>query len=89
MSIEPNEAPRKVTLWSGTRPNQDVFYATGMRRAELCQLKVSDIDKERMVIHIRQGKGQRDRDVDLSEIPFAPGTAGIASTRAGRLLRAL
>ena len=43
------------------------LYATGMRRAELCQLKVSDIDKERMVIHIRQGKGQRDRDVELSE----------------------
>ena len=43
------------------------LYATGMRRAELCRLKVSDIDKERMVIHIRQGKGQRDRDVDLSE----------------------
>jgi site-specific recombinase XerD len=43
------------------------LYSTGMRRAELCQLKVSDIDKERMVIHIRQGKGQRDRDVDLSE----------------------
>jgi integrase/recombinase XerD len=44
-----------------------VLYSTGMRRAELCQLKVSDIDKERMVIHIRQGKGQRDRDVDLTE----------------------
>jgi integrase len=38
-----------------------------MRRAELCQLKVTDIDKERMVIHIHQGKGQGDRDVDLSE----------------------
>jgi integrase/recombinase XerD len=44
-----------------------MLYSTGMRRAELSQLKVSDIDKERMVIHIRQGKGQRDRDVDLSE----------------------
>jgi integrase/recombinase XerD len=44
-----------------------MLYSTGMRRAELCQLKVSDIDRERMVIHIRQGKGQRDRDVDLSE----------------------
>ena len=43
------------------------LYATGMRRAELCHLKVSDIDKERMVIHIHQGKGQRDRDVELSE----------------------
>jgi integrase/recombinase XerD len=43
------------------------LYSTGVRRAELCQLKVSDIDKERMVIHIHAGKGQRDRDVDLSE----------------------
>jgi len=43
------------------------LYATGMRRAELCHLKVSDIDKEQIVIHIRQGKGQRDRDVELSE----------------------
>ena len=32
------------------------LYSTGMREAELCHLKVSDIDKERMVIHIRQGK---------------------------------
>jgi integrase/recombinase XerD len=43
------------------------LYATGMREAELCHLKVSHIDKERMVIHIRQGKGKRDRDVGLSE----------------------
>src|ERR1700758_3637666 len=39
---------------------------TGMRRAELCRLKVEDIDSERMVIHIRQGKGNRDRDVPLT-----------------------
>jgi integrase len=32
------------------------LYATGLRRAELCHLKVSDIDSERMVIHVRQGK---------------------------------
>ena len=42
------------------------LYATGVRRAELCRLKVSDIDSERMVIHIQQGKGGRDRDVPLS-----------------------
>ncbi len=41
------------------------LYATGMRRNELCQLKVTDIDSERMIIHIRQGKGRRDRDVPL------------------------
>jgi site-specific recombinase XerD len=43
------------------------LYATGMRREQLCRLKVRDIDKERMVLPIRQGKGPRDRDVDLSE----------------------
>ena len=40
--------------------------STGMRRAELTRLKVADIDSERMVIHSRQGKGGRDRDVPLS-----------------------
>jgi site-specific recombinase XerC len=32
------------------------LYATGLRRAELAHLKVSDIDKERMVIHVKGGK---------------------------------
>ena len=41
-------------------------YSTGMRRAEMCQLKVEDIDSDRMLIHIRHGKGRRDRDVPLS-----------------------
>ena len=43
-----------------------ILYATGVRREELVHLKVSDIDSARMVIHIRQGKGGRDRDVMLS-----------------------
>ena len=43
-----------------------MLYATGLRRAELCHLKVCDIDSERMVIHVRQGKGSRDRDVLLT-----------------------
>lgn len=43
-----------------------VLYGTGMRRTEASLLKVSDIDSGRMVIHIRQGKGSRDRDVPLT-----------------------
>jgi integrase len=43
-----------------------MLYATGLRRAELSHLKVSDVDSERMVVHVRQGKGGRDRDVLLS-----------------------
>ena len=42
------------------------LYSTGMRRAELCHLKVEDIDSTRMIIHIRHGKRNRDRDVPLS-----------------------
>jgi site-specific recombinase XerD len=42
------------------------LYSTGMRRAELCHLKVEDIDSDRMIIHIRHGKRNRDRDVPLS-----------------------
>lgn len=42
------------------------LYATGVRRAELTHLKVSDIDSQRMVIHVRGGKGRKDRDVMLS-----------------------
>src|SRR5512136_3174829 len=37
-----------------------LLYATGIRRAELRWLKLSDIDSKRMVIHIEQGKGRRD-----------------------------
>ena len=42
------------------------LYATGGRRAEVAHLKISDIDSQRMVIHIRGGKGRKDRDVMLS-----------------------
>jgi len=42
------------------------LYATGLRRAELAHLKVSDVDSQRMVIHVQGGKGRKDRDVMLS-----------------------
>ena len=42
------------------------LYSTAMRRAELCRLKVRNIDSQRMMIRIDQGKGSRDRDVPLS-----------------------
>jgi len=42
------------------------LYATGLRRLELTHLKVADIDAARMVIHVRGGKGRKDRDIMLS-----------------------
>ena len=43
-----------------------VLYATGMRRAEVARLKIADIDSQRMIIHVVNGKGGKDRDLPLS-----------------------
>ena len=42
------------------------LYSTGVRRSELVRLRVQDIDSERMILHIRKGKGGKDRDLPLS-----------------------
>jgi integrase/recombinase XerD len=42
------------------------LYATGARNSELTHLRVSDVDSQRMVVHIRGGKGRKDRDIMLS-----------------------
>jgi site-specific recombinase XerD len=42
------------------------LYTTALRVSELCQLQGTDIDSGRMVIHVRQGKGKRDRQVALA-----------------------
>jgi integrase/recombinase XerD len=41
-------------------------YATGLRASEVVSLKLTDIDRERMVIRVEQGKGKKDRYVMLS-----------------------
>ena len=42
-------------------------YALGLRRAELLNLKIGDIDSSRMVVIIREGKGLKDRMIPLPE----------------------
>lgn len=42
-------------------------YSAGLRVSEVVSLKVKDIDSKRMLIHVRQGKGQKDRFTLLSK----------------------
>lgn len=44
-----------------------LLYSAGLRRSELINLKISDVDSERMVIHVTGAKGKKDRITLLSE----------------------
>lgn len=65
-------SPEEVTRLINASPNLyhrtllTTLYSTALRRAELCRLKTSDVDSQRMMIRIEQGKGRRDRYVPLS-----------------------
>ena len=66
--LAPDEVLR---LLDAAPPGRDrvllqVAYGCGLRLNELLHLRVGDIDSARMVIHVRQGKGAKDRLVPLS-----------------------
>jgi integrase/recombinase XerD len=42
------------------------IYSAGLRRSELCGLKVANIDSQRMMLRIERGKGDVDREVPIS-----------------------
>lgn len=42
------------------------MYSCGLRRSELCRLKVSNIDSQRMVLRVERGKGGVDREIPLN-----------------------
>jgi len=49
----------------------ETFYSTGMRRMEVANLKLYDIDRERGTVMIRQGKGKKDRHIPIGERALA------------------
>ncbi len=74
---EPRTLPEVLSLEEVTRLLQaagslkyqaalGVAYGAGLRASEVVHLKVSDIDSDRMIIRVDQGKGKRDRHAMLS-----------------------
>ncbi|HEX9640678.1 MAG TPA: site-specific tyrosine recombinase XerC [Candidatus Krumholzibacteria bacterium] len=49
----------------------EVFYSTAIRRSELAALKIHDVDHERRLVSVRQGKGKKDRFVPIGERALA------------------
>lgn len=56
------DATRNLKHWTMLA----MLYATGLRSRELRYFEVEDIDRDRMVLHVRHGKGEVPRDLPLS-----------------------
>src|SRR5215472_8827375 len=63
--LSPDEVARLIEAAGNLQARAILMalYSTGLRRRELVRLRVEDIDSERMMIHVRKGKGGKDRDV--------------------------
>ncbi len=48
-----------------------VTYSAGLRLSEVCNLKIGDIDSQRMLIRVVQSKGSKDRYTILSSVTLA------------------
>src|SRR5215510_4053502 len=66
--LSPEEVARLLEAAPGLKYKAalSVAYGAGLRAAEVVSLKVSDIDSNRMIIRVEQGKGGKDRNVMLS-----------------------
>lgn len=62
-----NQADAGTPIGVRDRAMMEVFYSSGVRRMELMNLKLYDVDTERGTVMVRQGKGGRDRLVPLGE----------------------
>lgn len=67
--LSPEEVAELIACAPGlkARTALSVAYGAGLRGSEVVKLKTTDIDADRMVIRVEQGKGARDRTAMLSE----------------------
>jgi site-specific recombinase XerD len=75
--LEALETPRMRMFFT-------LVYATGLRLQEACALETRDIQKDRGVLHVRRGKGGRERFVPLSERLYVLLRAYYAEVRPAR-----
>lgn len=68
VTLSAEEVARLLGAVSGLRERaaMEIAYAGGLRLGEVLHLKLSDIDSERMILRVDQGKGKQDRNVMLS-----------------------
>ena len=45
----------------------ELFYSTGLRRSELCNLTLRDLSLTRKTVHVRNGKGNKDRIIPVGQ----------------------
>ena len=67
--LSPEEVLRVLAAISSVKYKAIIAtaYAAGLRISEVCGLRLADIDSQRMRIHVRSGKGKKDRSVMLGE----------------------
>jgi len=66
LSVEEVEQLLQATSHAKYKAALSVAYGAGLRASEVLNLKVSDIDSKRMILHVEQGKGRKDRNAMLS-----------------------
>lgn len=68
VTLSPQEVSRLLSAVPGLRERaaMEIAYAAGLRLNEVLRLKLTDIDSERMIVRVDQGKGKKDRNVMLS-----------------------
>lgn len=68
VTLAPEEVARLLAAVPGLRERaaMEIAYAAGLRLSEVLNVKLSDIDSERMILRVDQGKGKKDRNVMLS-----------------------